>query len=300
MKGHPESMDSPFPAWRPSRRVVILISALGLMLALRDPLMALEISGTVVLGVGLLTLIVIVHELAHALTARVLGVKVHEFGIFIPPRLATLGHVGGVAITLNWIPLGGFTRLAGEKKAEGPDDFKAASLPRQLAIIGAGPASNLILAYVLFLALTLTSTTHPASEGFNRAGDLMLTTISSVLGAFISLPGALLADPTNVPVVGLPGIVAFSGQAADLGLRGIVGFVAIISTSVGLLNLLPLPPLDGGGMLVAVIERFAGLRSARAIAALATVGLVFIIALGILANGADIVRIVSGQNVFGP
>lgn len=292
-------MDKPFPTWRPRRSTALLGLALLILLALRDPVRAFSVGGAILLGIGLLTFIVIVHELAHALAARALGVEVHEFGIFFPPRLVTLGHVRGVAVTLNWIPLGGFTRLVGEKEEAGPHSFKAASLSRRLIILGAGPVSNLVLAYLLFLALALTSANYPAIDAPQRAFDLLLATIGSVFAAFAAIPAALLSDPTNPPVIGLPGVVALSGQAAELGARYFIAFVGIISTSVGLLNLLPLPPLDGGGMLVAVIERFAGLRSARAVTALAAVGLAFIIMLGFLANGADIVSILLGQNRFG-
>lgn len=58
--------------------------------------------------------LVFIHELGHFLAARLAGVKVEEFGFGFPPRLATLGTWRGTTISLNWLPIGGFVRLADE------------------------------------------------------------------------------------------------------------------------------------------------------------------------------------------
>jgi regulator of sigma E protease len=61
-----------------------------------------------------LSLLILLHELGHFLTARKFGVKVEEFGIGLPPKMLTLWRRGDTAYTLNWLPLGGFVRLFGE------------------------------------------------------------------------------------------------------------------------------------------------------------------------------------------
>lgn len=62
-----------------------------------------------------LSLLVLVHELGHFLVAKLFGVGVEEFGIGLPPKALSLGKKGGTEYTLNWLPLGGFVRLAGEE-----------------------------------------------------------------------------------------------------------------------------------------------------------------------------------------
>jgi membrane-associated protease RseP (regulator of RpoE activity) len=292
-------MDESPPTRRPSRVTALLVIALLAALILRDPAQAIQIAGTILLGMGLLTVISVIHELAHALTARAVGVKVREFGIFFPPRFAVLGTVRGVVISLNWIPLGGFTRLEGEKEATGPGSFKAASLPRRLAIILAGPLSNFVLAYLVFLAWGLFDGGHPAYEIPWRALQALGITITTILAGLAAIPAAFLADPSNPPVVGLPGIVVVTGQAAQFGPRSLLILFGLLSTSVGVLNVLPLPPLDGGAALVAVVERFAGGRAARAVTALTAAGLFFIVALALIANLADVVALLFGTNRFG-
>jgi regulator of sigma E protease len=53
-------------------------------------------------------------------------------------------------------------------------------------------------------------------------------------------------------------IADFAGQSAQLGLIPYVTFLALISISLGVLNLLPIPPLDGGHLLFYVVEALKG------------------------------------------
>jgi len=54
------------------------------------------------------------------------------------------------------------------------------------------------------------------------------------------------------------GIVAVSGQAYEAGLDTLLTFMAIISLNLGILNILPIPILDGGVILLLVIESLMG------------------------------------------
>lgn len=62
----------------------------------------------------LLSLLILLHELGHYLVAKLFGVKVEEFGIGIPPKALKLFTWKETEFSLNWLPLGGFVRLAGE------------------------------------------------------------------------------------------------------------------------------------------------------------------------------------------
>jgi len=53
-------------------------------------------------------------------------------------------------------------------------------------------------------------------------------------------------------------IADYAGQSAQLGLAAYVAFIALISISLGVLNLLPIPLLDGGHLMYYVIEIFKG------------------------------------------
>lgn len=60
--------------------------------------------------------LVAIHELGHFLFAKLVGVKVIEYGIGIPPR-GIARRWKGVIWSLNWLPLGGFAKIYGDHDA---------------------------------------------------------------------------------------------------------------------------------------------------------------------------------------
>ena len=66
--------------------------------------------------------------------------------------------------------------------------------------------------------------------------------------------GTECADQLGGPI----GIAQMSGQVATLGFVAVFHFIALISVSIGLLNLFPIPLLDGGHLLFYSIEALRG------------------------------------------
>ena len=64
--------------------------------------------------IPILSLLMLVHELGHFITARRAGVVVQEFGFGLPPRIFGYEH-NGVIFSLNWIPFGAFVKMLGEE-----------------------------------------------------------------------------------------------------------------------------------------------------------------------------------------
>ena len=81
------------------------------------------------------------------------------------------------------------------------------------------------------------------------------------------------------------------------GFSNILFMGGIISLGFGIFNLFPIPPLDGGGMLVALIEGFRhGKRlSTRTVRLAYTIGTVFLIAVMVLVTFSDVYRLISGE-----
>ncbi len=123
---------------------------------------------TLIIFVALLGLLVFVHELGHFLTAKRSGIRVDEFGFGFPPRL--FGFVkdemgryrlvwgnknvktsGETVYSLNWIPLGGFVKIAGEDghDTSDPESFASKSAWTRIRVLGAGVVMNFLLAWVL-------------------------------------------------------------------------------------------------------------------------------------------------------
>ena len=132
--------------------------------------------------------IVLIHELGHYLTAKALGVRVLEFGIGFPPRAKILRSKGETLWTLNWLPIGGFVRLEGEDgdATDDPRSFAAKPLRVRLAILVAGVAMNIALAFAIFFLIALLATPvvdytvdavssgSPAAEIGLKSGDRIL------------------------------------------------------------------------------------------------------------------------------
>ena len=107
-----------------------------------------------VIGLLILTILVVLHELGHAIVAKRNGVEVEEFGIGFPPRAKVLGKVKGTLVTLNWLPLGGFCKMKGESDdAKGKGTYGASSLAAKAKILLAGVGMNFLTACVIFTIL---------------------------------------------------------------------------------------------------------------------------------------------------
>ncbi|MBP7823389.1 site-2 protease family protein, partial [Candidatus Gracilibacteria bacterium] len=105
----------------------------------------------ILLALFVFFIVVFIHEMGHFLVARWSGVKVHEFGIGIPPRLRRLfTDKHGTEWTLNWLPIGGFVRLKGEDlispESHAKDSLARAPWWKQVLILLAGVTMNFLLA----------------------------------------------------------------------------------------------------------------------------------------------------------
>lgn len=110
---------------------------------------------TALVFIAILSILVFIHELGHYTAARLIGVHVEEFGFGLPPRI--LGKkVGKTIYSLNWLPIGGFVKLAGEdeepattikhKTLNSKHFFWARSKKERAAILLAGVTMNFLMA----------------------------------------------------------------------------------------------------------------------------------------------------------
>jgi regulator of sigma E protease len=105
----------------------------------------------ILLFVIILGSLILVHELGHFIAAKLTGVKVEEFGIGFPPRIGRLFTLGGTEFTLNWVPLGGFVRPAGEDDPDVPGGLASSPKRVRTAVLLAGPAANILFALLVYL-----------------------------------------------------------------------------------------------------------------------------------------------------
>ncbi|MCL0046474.1 M50 family metallopeptidase [Dehalococcoidales bacterium] len=104
---------------------------------------------TILIGLVVLSVIIIVHELGHLITAKASRVRVDEFGLGFPPRLLSV-RWGETRYSLNAVPLGGFVKMAGEEDPKVPGSLASKSIGTRLLILSAGSVMNLLLPLLLF------------------------------------------------------------------------------------------------------------------------------------------------------
>lgn len=104
---------------------------------------------TIIIGLAVLSVIVIAHELGHFITAKTAGVRVEEFGLGYPPRLLSFKR-GETRYSLNVIFFGGFTKMTGEEDPSEPRSLASKGIGTRLLVLSAGSLMNLILPLLLF------------------------------------------------------------------------------------------------------------------------------------------------------
>jgi regulator of sigma E protease len=106
------------------------------------------LSVTLVLGI-----MIFVHEWGHFMAAKLAGVRVDVFSFGFGPRLFGVKR-GDTDYRLSALPFGGYVRMAGDNPIEERTgaDYEFLSKPRwvRVLIACAGPAMNLLLAFVIF------------------------------------------------------------------------------------------------------------------------------------------------------
>lgn len=108
---------------------------------------------------------------------------------------------------------------------------------------------------------------------------------TSVSGLWHMITGAISSCNLQGPL----GIAETSGQAASMGFSSFVWFVAMLSTAVGLMNLFPVPVLDGGHLVFFAYEAVAGKPpTQRVLHVMMSVGLAVILGLMVFALSNDL------------
>ena len=363
---------------------------------------------TALLVIAILVLLIVVHEFGHFVVAKLLGVRVDEFGIGYPPRAFLFGKWGGTEYTLNWIPFGGFVRLFGDEGEArlGRGSFGDAPRYKQALILVAGVLGNVIAAWVLFtgayasgilhvvdgqtgqpaqagerLMVTGVVTGSPADAAGIVAGDVVLQVEDNAgatapltpegISQFVSTRGgkdvaityvrteatstatlrpahAVIAQEAGRPAIGiglalvtsasvpLPqamrdafvstyntfglvgkglfalirdslrgtadlqsvtgpiGLVTAVGAASQNGIGYLLSLAAFISVNLVVINLIPIPALDGGRLVVVAIESVMRRSAPRlAVQLLNTVGIALIILLMVTVTYNDIARLIA-------
>ena len=129
------------------------------------------------------------------------------------------------------------------------------------------------------------------SHGFFESAGMAVTRTGTIckmmlVGLYEMVTGAQKAE-----VAGPIGVAQLAGQVASVGFVNLLMFTAFLSLNLGILNLLPIPMLDGGYIILLILEGITRRRMPKqALRVIQTVGMVILGALFIFAMFQDISR----------
>ena len=104
---------------------------------------------SVLFAILLFSFLIFIHELGHFVAAKLSGVQVNEFAIFMGPAIWKK-QVGETLYTLRCIPIGGYCAMEGEDGgSENPRSFHKATWWKRLIILVAGAAMNFVAGVAL-------------------------------------------------------------------------------------------------------------------------------------------------------
>jgi len=180
-------------------------------------------------------------------------------------------------------------RYAGEKITltiqRGKEVLEKSLTPRITLPKGEGPIGILlakvgVIKYPWYKSIWL---------GLKTTGELIITFIQ----LFYKLIKTLILEGTLIgEVTGPVGIAVLTSQITKLGLIYILQFTAIISINLAIINIIPIPALDGGRLLFLLIEKIKGSPiNIKIEQTINSLGFILLIALMILVTFRDIVKL---------
>ena len=135
-------------------------------------------------------------------------------------------------------------------------------------------------------------TTHPglfASIGLaiQHTGQIIYMMLDALYRLILELSGTELAGPI--------GVAQMAGEVAQLGIVPLLNFTAFLSLNLGIINLFPIPALDGGHFAGLCVEAVRGKPlSEKAMYYLQVTGVTLLVLLMLLATKNDLVRVFTG------
>ena len=110
---------------------------------------------SVLFAILLFSILIFVHELGHFAAAKLSGVQVNEFSMFMGPALWKK-QIGETLYSVRLIPIGGFCAMEGEEEdTDNPRSFQKAAWWKRLIILVAGAAMNFLMGIVLMFLVYL-------------------------------------------------------------------------------------------------------------------------------------------------
>ena len=110
---------------------------------------------SVFFAILLFSVLILVHELGHFVAAKLSGVQVNEFSMFMGPAIWKK-QIGETLYAIRCIPIGGYCAMEGEDgDSDNPRSFTQAAWWKRLIILAAGSAMNFLIGVLIMIAVYL-------------------------------------------------------------------------------------------------------------------------------------------------
>ncbi len=343
--------------------------------------------------------LIILHEAGHFFAAKATGMRVERFFLFFPPKLVSIKR-GETEYGIGAIPAGGFVKISGMNpdeelppEAEGRGYYDQ-PVWKRIVVIGAGPAVNIVLAFLILYFVALGGDqpsrsvervlphsaakeaglrpgdeilavdgsrysnqdnigqilgfrdevanhrcagaqvdgckaatpaillvrrdgktrrvavrprfdkqagqalvgfrydSEPANRGAAEAASVSVETMWLVASRTATVFARLFEEDKRKEVSGVVGVSAVANETLDVSTERSLLLLALVSLSLGLINLFPFLPLDGGHIFWSLVEKVRGRPVAyRTMERAGALGFVLVIMLFFLGLTNDIGRI---------
>ena len=121
---------------------------------------------------------------------------------------------------------------------------------------------------------------------------LAVSHVAEILAMMLGALADLIQSPSQADVAGPIGITKMAGQVAERGFIPLLNFAALLSLNLGIINLLPVPALDGGHFVSLAIEAVRGKPlSAKAMMYTQRVGVALLLVLTVVVTTSDVLKI---------
>jgi regulator of sigma E protease len=231
--------------------------------------------------IAILGILIFMHELGHFIFAKLAGIPVSVFSIGFGPKLYKWKRKE-TEYCISIIPLGGYIMPAVQSETE----FYKIPVSRRIFYTVGGPIANIILPLIiLFIVNSFTPGLTIAgifTEPFIKLSKYFMNVLNSIPLLF-SKPEALS---------GIVGIIAAGGQIINSKLQNAVNLLILLSINLAIFNMLPIPALDGGKILLYLLEKIHP-KLLKAQVPVTIAGWVMIIGLMIYATINDVIKLIA-------
>lgn len=219
-----------------------------------------------ILGLGIL---IFLHELGHLLAAKATGLPVIRFSIGMGPVIFSRTHQG-IEYAVSILPFGGYVMFDGES-----EDFERAEPWKRIVTALAGPAANLLVGVLLYVAaVSVTQGGFALIPGLEKTGQALQQLFNTLY--------MLFSGQVGIKDLGGPVMMVSAGASMAHDPSAFMSYLGFLSLNLAIFNLLPIPALDGGQILLLVATQLLGRQPSERMQ-MAMMGGSFVLMMGLIA-----------------